>query len=198
MALALNFDSEISDDGTTLTITELTGAYSATTNAGGWGSPNPTIASSLTATITISQLTDGDNNIYTTPIVVIAYPTLPNITNTIFNFTASQAGYGPNSIFPDAVYNITYTVTGNSGGAYTASQSFYFTYTPTINKKMKQFTNNVSISFCSNQLLLEQYQEFSTQYDLLCAAIGCGNTQQIFEYIQYLSNELSDPDCGCN
>ncbi len=197
MSLALNFTAEISDDGKTITITETTGIYSATSNSGGWTSPNPAIASALTATITLSQLIDGDNSIYSIPVVISAYPTLPNTTSTIFSFTAQTAGYGLNATFPDAVYSLIYTVTGNSGGAYSASTTLQFSFTHVIDCAVKTLTNKVSLCDCGCGPLFQTYSKISAQKRLFDSTVNCGNTQQIFKDIAFLNSELANSNCNC-
>lgn len=197
MAIVLNFNADQSDDGKTFSIIETTGIYSAS-NTGGWGTPNPVIGSSLISTITLYQLTDAGTGTYNDPVVINSYPTLPNVTNTVFNFTAQQSGYGENSIFPDAIYKLIYTVTGNNGSPYTYSKEKSFVFTHNIDCAVKLAANNVAICSCNCRPVINIYNDLMIQKRLMQAATCCGNTVQIFNYINLITNMINDLNCGCN
>lgn len=197
MALALNYTVEISDDGTTLSVTETTNSYAAD-NTGGWGSPNPSIASATSATITIEQLTDADIGTYADPVVIDVYDTLPNVDGTIFEITAEDAGYGTDAVFPDAVYRITYDVAGDSGGAYSATKEKSFVFTHVIDCAVKVAGNNVSICSCNCAPVIGWYNNIMIQKRLMDAATCDGTLVQIFNYITLITNMINNHNnCNC-
>jgi hypothetical protein len=193
MAVVLNFCINESDDAKSFTVKETTGVYNASTNTGGWGAPNPTIASALTSTITIAQLTDADTNTYTDAVVINTYPTLPNTTETLFEITAEDVGYGVDSQFPDAVYSLTYTVTSSSGSITPVTKLFGL-YS-NLDCCIKKMADKVSVCTCNCSELEDNLKEAMRWRRLLQAADCCGNVPAIMKFIEKITKLCSN--CGC-
>lgn len=193
MALSLKFCVTENSDCSTISVRETTGAYSAG-NTGGWGAPNPTIASATSATIVISKRnTDGT---YATAYDTInAYSTLPNITNVEFDITAEDVGLGEDSVFSDGIYKIVYTVSGNSGGAYTATKTFYKVIKCTAKCCYQELADQVSTCSCGCDDLEAKFNTVSTYYRLLQGAECCANLDAIQTYLTKIQNLCGE--CGC-
>lgn len=149
MALALKFSICRKDNCKEFCVTETTGVYDASTNAGGWGNPNQEIAEVLTATITVSLLTDAATGTYAAATNVInAFPTLPNTDETEFCITAEDLGYGTDATFVDGIYKIVYAITGNDGSVFSASVTEYFFFDCNAQCCRKNAANDVSTCTC--------------------------------------------------
>ncbi len=128
MAIALKFCVSKTADCKGFLITDVTKLYS-TSNLGGWGAPNPLLNTALTATFTI-ELRASDGTWSTSTLSpVSAFSTFPSSSSGTYTLTAQAAGYGTGATFQDGIYRITYTVTGTSGGAYTATTTMYYVHT---------------------------------------------------------------------
>ena len=194
MAIALTYCITESDDATAFTVEETTGVYNASTNTGGWGAPNPTIASATAATITLSQLTDAATNTYTDAVTVSVYPTLPNTTETLKELTAEDFDYGTDSTFPDAVYKIIYAVTSSSAAITSVTQ--YKGFYANLDCSIKQLSDRFSVCTCNCTGLNEQLREIMFYRRLLSSATCCGNVPAMMKYIEKLTRMVSDCD-GC-
>lgn len=190
-----------SGDGKNLSIKDNSGIY-ASNNTGGWGAPNSTIAQALTASLSISKLVDIATNLYSTPIVINVGPTatppdniLPNITNTPFIITAQAAGYGLDSVFPDGYYQLVYTVTGNSGGAYTITTITYLVLTSQIDCCYKTLSNKVALCSCDCVEIEKQLSQVAFFKRELSAAKSCGNISDIVRYIDFLTKKCGAKSC---
>lgn len=194
MPIALNFCISESDDAKSFTFKETTGIYDAISNTGGWGSPNPTIASALTATVSISKLEDVDKGIYTNPVSINVYPTLPNTNSTLFLITAETAGFGVNSSFIDGIYKITYNVTSSSGLINPVTKLFGF-YS-NLDCCIKKASDKVSLCSCNCDELEEEINDLIFWRRLLKASDCCGNIQAIVKYIEKINTLCNS--CNCN
>lgn len=82
-----------SQDGTTIKITDKTGAYDASTNAGGWGSPNPLRSQSALLAYIVYVPNDGDNVELSPSTSQIIYDSgLTNSSASEFSFTLANDG----------------------------------------------------------------------------------------------------------
>lgn len=184
-----------SSDGKSLAIQDNSGIY-ASNNLGGWGAPNSTIAQAATATITISRLEDVATNNYSVPVTIDVFPTLPNISNTPYTLTAQASGYGLDSVFPDGYYKIIYTVTGNSGGAYTITVTSNPVLTQQIDCCYKELSNQVALCSCDCTVIESKLNQVAFFRRELQAAKACGNISDIVKYIDFI-NKRCNGCCGC-
>ena len=115
MALQQVFKFERASDGLSIIVTDLTGAYDATTNPTGYGGVNPDVGD-FTALSASVYLPDG-TTLYpqTTAVVITAiYPTLPSKTNGTYTIT-STALLGSSSVLVDGLYKIVINATYDIG-----------------------------------------------------------------------------------
>jgi len=93
MALILKSKYQVSTDGTTLRLINVTGAYDPSTNPGGFGTPNPELSDSALIALILRRLDDTD-----TPLVPISNQILYdngalNSDEAAFDFTYLQDGH---------------------------------------------------------------------------------------------------------
>lgn len=91
MALTLKSEYSILNDGTKIYVTDKTGAYNATTNPTGWGTPNYQLAQSCLLCVVIRQSSSGEQ-LFTGSSYYVYDNTLPNTEETEFVFTFALDG----------------------------------------------------------------------------------------------------------
>lgn len=111
MALSLKIAICQNSDCKSVEFSETTGAYS-TSNTGGWGSPNPTIADATSAILTITQ-PDGT---VTTIASSLLYPTFPTTDDTVtYTIDSGDLALGDDVALPDGIYTFVYEVLTTTG-----------------------------------------------------------------------------------
>lgn len=129
MAVSIDFDICINNSCDTLTLTETTGAYSAT-NTGGWGSPNATTGSITTALL---QVTSPSGGVYTINILSAGLPS----SNPSFDYDIANSSLG--------------NITSIEDGKWTFF--LYYTDGTTIYQRVKNFFFYCNSECCVQQLL---------------------------------------------
>ena len=180
-------------DCKTLSITEDTGVY-ALANTGGWGTPNPEIADALTATISIEKR--NEDGTYDTAVVIDAYPTLPNITDTAFEITGFDYSGAVDSTFADGIYNITYDVTGDDGAPFESTVSKVVALTCNIDCCYKKLGVKAAKANCGEDTK-NKYKEMSILMFTLNSAKKCGNVISLQNQIDLLTKICNRTGCGC-
>ena len=168
------------------------GIYSSS-NTGGYNTPNPAIADASAATLTISILTDYATQTYSTAVVIDAYPTLPNITNTPFNVTGALMGNGDDSALTDGYYKIIYTVTTTGPVVNTVTK--YVVLTCQIDSCYKALANQVALCSFNCVELEERLRRIAYFRRQLTGAVNCGNIGAIMKYLEYLTSLCDTNDC---
>jgi hypothetical protein len=116
----------------TIKFSETTGEYNASSNPGGWGTPNPEVGD-VTSTVVAFTLPSGTISTFDSAELGVLNPfaAFPDDTGTLeVSLTMANFGGAATSAFADGVYSITYTVNGNVGvNTYTATvtQTFFLT-----------------------------------------------------------------------
>lgn len=193
MALELDFSLEESDDSSSVRITDTTGVYNATSNKGGWGAPNHAIGTATAATITFKKR--SDDGTFTTYNAVDVYNDLPSNAEGFINISAEDAGFGVDSVFPDGIYELTYTVSGVDGTAYTVVEVFSFYLIGGICCCYTEAALNVANCSCGCDKIEESFIELDRKMRLLQCAIRKGDYTLIQNYINSLTRLCSE--CGC-
>lgn len=194
--VTLKLCPDISEDSKTLTIEDVTGVYGVN-NLTGWESPNYALSTAATAKITIAKR-NADGTFTNSPLSPISvYPTFPSSTFGSIDITAEQAGYGVGSKFDDGIYLITYTVTGNSGGAYTLTTNYYWSNIQAGECCLKKAADKVSLCNNNCERLQENFVELSRLMRLYCSAKACGNLNAIQLFIDKIGRLCSTCGCGC-
>ena len=104
MALEFNIKFTRSNDQLSLVATDLTGVYNATTNPGGYGTPNAEVADFVSFDISVTMPDPVTLLPSGTPVVIDAYPDLPSSSNGTFTITNVDLGLGSNTKLIDGVY----------------------------------------------------------------------------------------------
>ena len=103
-------------NGLLITATDLTGAYNATTNAGGYGGPNISVGDFTKFEIAV-YLPDSVTLLpQSTPVVIDAYPTFPSASNGTFDLTSTLVLGDATTKFIDGWYQFIITGTYDDGG----------------------------------------------------------------------------------
>ncbi len=110
MSVVLSFNVCESSDCKSLIFTETTGAYNASSNITGWGSPNETTGSAISAKLIV---TTPNNVSFTLDLFVTSnFPTSDNTIQYSIPFTS--IGQILDSKLIDGIYNFSYTVITNT------------------------------------------------------------------------------------
>lgn len=196
MALSLSFSILESDNRESISITETTGEYNANTNAGGWGAPNPTIASALTATLLI-ELRNEDGT-YTAYETVDLFDHLPNITETPFTITSEDAGFGADSTFPDGIYRLTYTVSGDDGGAYEADTTDIVVLKGAIDCCYSTLAAQASACVCNCDGLNKKLSDLDYYFIQLERSEAALDWVYVNNYLTKIAELCDGCGCGCS
>ncbi len=92
MALELKNKYQVSIDATKIVVTDITGAYAATTNEGGWGAPNPELDTMCVFAVVIRKDSAGDQQMVPLTNQFVQDPTALNTKETAFEFTHLNDG----------------------------------------------------------------------------------------------------------
>ena len=87
MALDLKQKIEDTRNATKIYVTDKTGAYNASTNAGGWGSPNPELNQYALVSIGVMKHSEGDKDVVPVTSNVSFNENANNTYETVFTFT---------------------------------------------------------------------------------------------------------------
>lgn len=117
MALSIDFCVEQQPACKYLTFKDETGVYDAVYNPGGYGSPNPTLASAEAATLVVT-LPDGT----VVPTINLFPLNMPDTSGIEIFITNAMLGLGTASL-PNGIYTWTYTVSRTTATAFTATKT---------------------------------------------------------------------------
>ena len=188
MALSPSITIPLHNDGVSFKMTETTGAYDASSNTGGYGSPNPLVGSCTGALVPV----DLTNSVTYDSITIT-----PSETNGITYITTSllQVSTVAISTIPDGVWEFTYTVNdGATDYTYTARTLVI----KSINCKMADLAlkyADKSCNCCNSNTFREKFVEAHARYQALIGGRICGNITQINEAITELEIFLNDLNC---
>lgn len=192
MALVPSIDLCLRSNCTDLIFTETTGAYSDS-NTGGYGSPNVTIGSIISATLVV---TNPAGTIYTIDLFNTGdFPT----TNTTFEYTISLADIGNITSITDGYWTFVYTV---STDATDYSVTFAQTFTCSINCCLSNMLSKINLlgcDSCKNTFTYEDYVKVKALKDSLINATECGNVDYIEDTLDILTRLCNKSKCKtCN
>lgn len=185
MALKINFNLCEGGSCDELTFTELTGAYDATTNDGGWGNPNPEIGDAESVELVITY-PDGSSS---DPIDLSSlFPSTNKELELIID--ATDVGL---TKFPDGVYTVTYTVVVNDGGEVTYSKTCYFFFDCSAQCCVDKLFAKVKTTDCKDckNSKLDFAVEAQAYLTAARSAVNCGNiatAKENLKKVQYMCN----------
>ena len=196
--LAITAEAEVSCDNKSIEISDTTGVYSSS-NEGGYGSPNPLVSDATACTVSVMMpdpttfLASGD------PYVINAYPSLPNITDTIYSIPNTSLGLLADDVLPDGQYIITYHVEGIVGNdTFSNEYTFYFYNANQIECCLDKAGNKYDDDCCcGNDSSFINYLWQRNKLTQICNAESCGDNDSVIEMIKSLSDYCKNNDCGC-
>tara|TARA_R110000851_G_scaffold324266_1_gene491468 strand:+ start:181 stop:741 length:561 start_codon:yes stop_codon:yes gene_type:complete len=186
MPLIPNLKACVADKCTKLILTDATGLYHATTNAGGWGAPNPTGSGDGGFVATYSL--DGG-----TAVSVATYVANPVA---IAEFSLGEYAH----TLADGWHTITYSITTTAAGTTTGTTKI-FTY---CNIKCCVFSKMLemkTLDLCKDVEKLASYMHLWTLYkSLIYAANGCNadEAKDILSRLNKLCPAAATGGCGCS
>lgn len=188
MATEISFTLCQSSCGKAVSFRELTGAYNASTNTDGWGSPNEATSDALTATLVFK---DPNGVIYSSiDMTAYSFPKTDTVTATEILASVVDSSL---SKFIDGFWNVTYTVT-TSTTTYSQEQTFFFY--ANIKKELCALVATLNDCDCNcdfetvNRIL--QAQAF---FDALQYAVKLGDTTSANEIFATLTNLINCTNC---
>lgn len=167
MAVELKFSICEAVDCKTLTFKELTGAYDAASNAGGWGAPtNEATTDAITATLTItspSGITYSDIDLFAN-----SYPTVDTNAGVVINPPSTLTE------FEDGFWEFTYSVTTGTT-TYTANQKLFLFCQ--VEAEVCELISDLHVDDCCCDLeKVNRALQANAYMQALMYAVGCGNT----------------------
>lgn len=201
MALQLSISIEKNSSCTGYTFTDLTGAYNATTNPTGYGSPNPTTsASAAVLIITKYNLPDDGGD-------TITYDEVDLLTDYSFPSSADLAvalnledltidsDDGALDSFGDGVYRFQYKVTYSDGAIYTTSVEKLFMCGIECSLLEQAYKIANSECNCKDKDFLQMFNELMSLYYAVRYAGACGNKTTIGKNLQNITDLLQIVGC---
>lgn len=193
MAFKLKFTVENGSDCKSIIFTETTGAYHASTNPTGWGTPNPAIADVATSLLTIENLTTS-----TTYDDIIITPSSANAQTTITTEDLLIAGVSIGDItLPDGLYEFTYNIVLDDETEYQAIVKSLFLCESCCKIKKLAVDVDIDCGCCNDDCAdnMWKFLEAHTLYKALQWSGVCGSETEINSNIQSLQDYLININC---
>lgn len=190
MAVTLKIDICPSGDCKSLNFTETTGAYNATYNVTGWGTPNPSANPDWPTTLTIT-----DPNNINSIISMSGYGFPSDNTNFTYPISASQLTNNTTGVFADGQYNFVYTTTNPSNGTTysTTAKIFVYCNIQCCVYKMMADIDNPGCD-CETEAMEAAIKAYNLLQGLKYAA-SCGLTNSFNEIYEVLSRLCNNSGC---
>lgn len=190
MALQPSINLCLRSNCTELIFTETTGVYSGS-NTGGYGAPNTSLGTIVSAVLTV---TDPDGEEYT----IDLFNTFPT-TDDDYEYTIDLADLGDRDEIEDGYWQFSYTVNDGSTN-YTGTYATVFTCS--INCCLKNMLVNLRLSDCDSCTDIYSYEEYVKVLalrDSLHDAATCGDTEYIDDTLELLQRMCNRTTCKtCN
>ena len=188
--LVLDFNIVTDKSCAEFVFSEKTGSYSSISKPGGWGSPNPTIASASlpTLSVTFPGATAPVDYVLSTD-----YPTTdPSIEQIVTNV---NLGLGATVKFTDGKYEFTYSVTVGAI-AYTKTYSVfvYCNVSCCINKMVAKISD--ASCKCDDDFIDKSLLATSLLHGLEYAAV-CQQEDKFANILELLEDLCDDVPCEC-
>jgi hypothetical protein len=195
VALQPKFDIHFAADYDSLTFQELTSTYDASTNTGGWGSPNPDPSGTTPATTGYLTVTHEWDGVTLDDITIVPSNVIADTTLALTSFESSSTDYFSTK-FTDGVYTFVYTVTVTSVDyTYTVKKlvtADLWCQLMTLAKKFIDGTCPCAMSSFKDKWLVGFSKLMALQGEEIC-----GDTTQAKAMYTSLSNYLTSLKCNC-
>jgi len=194
MATVLNFEIEQSDNARKLIFKETTGAYDASLNTDGWGSPNEATSDAIAASTTLTITTPGGTaTVYDNTDItgLTSFPTTD--TGLELEILASDLGGAVDAQHTDGVYTIKYTIV-TSLGTYTTEHKIFIS--GAIRCCVYKMLAAVDADNCGCDSTEKVYAlEAYTFYRALLANAACGNETGYTDLLAVINKLCSNNRC---
>lgn len=216
MALSLKCAGSFSDDGEQMFFGDTTGAYNASTNTGGWGSPNP-LTTQVTAfqivcnwisagtivtynftvssgTITVASVTDGEGT--TANILAdLASTSFPFDSPDLFDLTDTFDDAIVLPTLADGQFKLTYKViSGSVPFTYTTSTTFFRICDLLCCLAEKRLTADPN---ATNDPVMCKVNKIQYWLDSALCAVDAGKSDEIALQYFTLAQDICSDDCDC-
>lgn len=189
MALVPSISLCLKTGCTKLVFKETTGVYNASTNLGGYGSPNPTTASIVSAVLTI---TSPNNIVYTIDLFATTFfPT----SNKDYEYSILALDLGLNN-FEDGEWTLVYTLISNVEVIYTTTKVSIFTCNSAccVQDLLLDIDPN-NINSKENIIKIDNYKKAKSFLDTLRYYANCSNLDQFNNIKLILDRLCANNDC---
>jgi len=195
--LVIKYGTTNSNTCKALNLSDLTGSYNASTNKGGYGTPNQAVGDFNAATFTIEG---GGINA-----TVNLYNTLPTASSSIlFPITNVDLGLAANEPIPSAIYLGTYELNETAtDDKFTDSHYFFASCLAycCLDTFISQLNGNCGCDDKQRQELVMKIMDISATIMAIEEAIApsCNQIGRASELVEYLNNLCASCEgCGCN
>lgn len=187
MSLILNFEICQANGCKDLVFSETTGAYNATYNTGGYGTPNETTAAAQTATLTI---TNASGLVNTIDLMPEGFPT-DDIVADGYTITSS-------TVLPDGMYTFVYNVTYDYRGTIVTysksiSKLFYCNSECCVNQMLSNL--NLTCDCCETDENIKDYYKAWTFLQALKNAAQCGDVTTFNNILKIITKLCKNNNC---
>jgi hypothetical protein len=206
MALDLKLKYFLKPDGLSILAYDQTGYYNSVSNTTGWGSPNQTIGSVTSFSITVKRpdpttlLVSDDTSLWYT---ISAFPTLPNIVGNPFTISNTDIGLSVSESIPDGEYEFSVVCRIDDGVSqflFTDRVRYVF-YSSVFcckeNLKSKLDLKDIGCKPCRDKMQDVLFMELGI--DGIIYNNNCGDTNSAIEILKTLKSMCEKEGCsGCN
>ena len=186
-----------SSDCTQLFLTDNTGSYNSVSNAGGYGTPNPTVAQVTSATLSGTIFLPAG-----TTIIIPLTTLFPTSITPIFNsnqawiLTTALLGINGNT-FPDGIYVLNYTVNGTSGSSFSITYTFQQMITCNADCCIGNVLSDLDPCDCGCKEVCEAFEMYGLLQGAKAACGGTMNSKSL-DMLNVVSNWCAKQSgCGC-
>lgn len=197
MALVLKIQACVQTACTELVIKELTGVYNASSNTGGYGSPNATVGSVLTAVLTVTSPSD---QVYTINLFDNSFPS----SSTTYEYVIPMSELGNRTEIEDGQWTFLYKITATNPdttiATYQVTRSYIFTCSSEC--CVAKLLGDLDIADCDCTDTTEDEQNYLKAFATLQAlkyAAFCGNLTEYDKILNILNKLCTNTGCkSCN
>jgi len=187
MALNLNFDTCVINNCNSIKFTETTGVYSVS-NTGGYGAPNITLGSVLTAVLEVTDPGDVVTNLN------LFTHGLPS-SNLSFSYSFDAIDLGLNNII-DGKWKFKYTIT-TASATYTLTKNvlFYCNMKCCVTQTLSDLVLTDCTDCNNSNKDYDNYIKLSTFFDSLKKAAECGSVSEFTKIKKIIDKLCKNKDC---
>lgn len=196
MALIPNINLCIRSGCTEFVFRETTGVYNVTTNPGGYGSPNSTLGSIVSAALTV---TSPDNISYLLDLMDLdAFPS----SNEDYEYILPLSSLGGRTVIEDGEWQFTYVVNDGSSNYSVIKTYFFYCNAECCASKMLSAISITGMDDVNNPINnknIDKYTRVRTLISSIKGAANCGNETQFNKILTLINRFCRNTDCKtCN